>query len=120
MSTITFSSAAVLPARPATRLRLTARGRRVVLAVAAVPLAVGIAFAALSGGNAMASGEQTTTASFATVTVMPGDTLWSIAEGVAPEADPRDVIGDITRLNLLRGGELQIGQELAIPAQYSE
>jgi LysM repeat protein len=120
MSTITFSSAAVLPARPATRLRLTARGRRVVFAVAAVPLAVGIAFAAISGGSAMASGEQTATATFATVTVMPGDTLWSIAEGIAPEADPRDVIGDITRLNLLRGGELQIGQELAIPAQYSE
>ncbi|AKV86030.1 hypothetical protein BMW26_11175 [Microbacterium sp. 1.5R] len=120
MSTITFSSAAVLPARPATRLKLTARGRRVVLAVAAVPLAAGIAFAALSGGSAMASGEQTATASFATVTVMPGDTLWSIAESVAPGADPRDVIGDITRLNLLRGGELQIGQELAIPAQYSE
>ncbi|WP_455905197.1 LysM peptidoglycan-binding domain-containing protein [Microbacterium sp.] len=120
MSTITFSSAAVLPARPATRLRLTARGRRVVLAVAAAPLAVGIAFAAISGGSAMASGEQTATATFATVTVMPGDTLWSIAEGIAPEADPRDVIGDITRLNLLRGGELQIGQELAIPAQYSE
>lgn len=120
MSTITFSSAAVLPARPATRLKLTARGRRVVLAVAAVPLAAGIAFAALSGGSAMASGKQTATASFATVTVMPGDTLWSIAESVAPGADPRDVIGDITRLNLLRGGELQIGQELAIPAQYSE
>lgn len=120
MSTITFSSAAVLPARPATRLKLTARGRRVVLAVAAVPLAAGIAFAALSGGSAMASGEQTATASFATVTVMPGDTLWSVAESVAPGADPRDVIGDITRLNLLRGGELQIGQELAIPAQYSE
>ncbi|MDN3443774.1 LysM peptidoglycan-binding domain-containing protein [Microbacterium sp. APC 3901] len=120
MSTITFSSAAVLPARPATRLRLTVRGRRLVLAVAAVPLAVGIAFAALSGGSAMASGEQTTTASFATVTVMPGDTLWSIAESIAPGADPRDVIGDITRLNLLRGGSLQIGQELAIPAQYSE
>ncbi|MEV7607879.1 LysM peptidoglycan-binding domain-containing protein [Microbacterium sp. NPDC089320] len=120
MSTITFSSAAVLPVRPATRLKLTARGRRVVLAIAAVPLAAGIAFAALSGGSAMASGEQAATASFATVTVMPGDTLWSIAEGVAPGADPRDVIGDITRLNLLRGGELQIGQELAIPAQYSE
>ena len=38
----------------------------------------------------------------------------------AADADPREVIGDITRLNLLRGGELQIGQELAIPAQYSE
>jgi len=120
MSTITFSSAAVIPARPATKLRLTARGRRVVLAVSAVPLAVGIAFAALSGGSAMASGEQVATASFETVTVMPGDTLWSIAESVAPGADPREVIGDITRLNLLRGGALQIGQELAVPAEYSE
>ncbi|WP_091225751.1 LysM peptidoglycan-binding domain-containing protein [Microbacterium sp. 3J1] len=120
MSTITFSNAAVITAGPATRLRLTARGRRVVLAVAAVPLAVGIALAALSGGSAMASGQQVATASFETVTVMPGDTLWAIAESVAPTADPREVIGEITRLNLLQGGALQIGQELAIPAQFSE
>lgn len=120
MSTITFSTAAVLPARPATRLRLTARGRRFLLALAAVPLAGGIAFAALSGGTALASNESVATASFETVTVMPGDTLWSIAESVAPGADPREVIGDITRLNVLQGGALQIGQEIAIPAQYSE
>ncbi|MFJ4225486.1 LysM peptidoglycan-binding domain-containing protein [Microbacterium sp. NPDC089695] len=120
MSTITFSSAAVIPARPATRLRLTARGRRLVLAAAAVPLAVGIAFAALSGGSAVASNEQVPTASFETITVMPGDTLWSIAESVAPGADPREVIGDITRLNSLQGGALQIGQEIAIPAAYAD
>lgn len=120
MSTITFGNAAIIPARPATRLRLTARGRRVVLAVASVPLAIGIAFAALSGGSAVASGEEVATASFETVTVMPGDTLWTIAESIAPGADPRDVIGDITRLNVLQGGALQIGQELAIPAEYSE
>ena len=120
MSTITFSSTAVLPARPATRLRLTARGRRVLLAAAALPLAVGIGVAALSGGSALASGESpSATASFETVTVMPGDTLWSIATSIAPQADPREVIGDITRLNMLEGGALQIGDELAIPAQYS-
>ncbi|MBO9626948.1 MAG: LysM peptidoglycan-binding domain-containing protein [Microbacterium sp.] len=120
MSTITFSTAAVLPARPATRLRLTARGRRVLLAVAAVPLAIGIGFAALSGGSAAASGQGAgTTASFETVTVMPGDTLWSIAGEIAPSADPREVIGEISRLNMLEGGTLQIGEELAIPAQYS-
>ena len=120
MSTITFSSAAVLPARPATRLRLTARGRSVFLALAAVPLAIGIAFAAISGGSAVASGEDVAPATFETVTVMPGDTLWSIAEGIAPESDPRDVIGEITRLNMLQGGALQIGQELAVPAQYAD
>ncbi|MDF2561994.1 MAG: hypothetical protein K0R99_3440 [Microbacterium sp.] len=120
MSSIGLSTAAVIPAspRPSTRLRLTTRGRAVLLAIASVPLAIGIAFAALSGGSAIASGADTATVSVETVTVMPGDTLWSIATGVAPEADPRDVIGEISRMNLLRGGELQIGQTLAIPAQY--
>ncbi|PRA78639.1 LysM peptidoglycan-binding domain-containing protein [Microbacterium sp. MYb66] len=121
MSSISFSTAAVIPtsARPATRLRLTARGRGVLLAFASVPLAVGIAFAAISGGSAVASGEDAAVVSVETVTVMPGETLWSIATEVAPDADPREVIGEISRMNLLRGGELQIGQKLAIPAQYT-
>lgn len=121
MSSIGFSTAAVIPAspRPSTRLRLTTRGRAVLLALASVPLAAGIAFAALSGGSAVASGADTAPVGVETVTVMPGDTLWSIATGVAPDSDPRDVIGDISRMNLLRGGELQIGQTLAIPAQYA-
>ncbi|MEW2460097.1 LysM peptidoglycan-binding domain-containing protein [Microbacterium sp. K41] len=122
MSTISLSTATAISAmaRPATRLRLTARGRGVLLAVASVPLAVGIAFAAISGGSAIASGADKPVAAVETITVMPGDTLWSIAGSIAPEADPRDVIGDISRMNLLRGGEIQIGQELAIPAQYAE
>ncbi|MDF2509060.1 MAG: hypothetical protein K0Q52_2919 [Microbacterium sp.] len=121
MSSISFSTAAVIsaPARPATRLRLTGRGRRVLLAVASVPLALGITFAAISGGSAIASGADTAAASVETLTVMPGDTLWSIATQIAPSSDPRDVISEISRMNLLRGGELQIGQELAIPAQFA-
>jgi len=119
MSTITFSTAAVRPAGPATRLRLTVRGRRVLASIAALPVVAGIAFAAISGGSAMASGRDVPAASFETVTVMPGDTLWSIAGEIAPSADPRDVIGDISRLNMLDGQSLQIGDELAIPAQYS-
>lgn len=117
MSSITFSTTAI-PARPATRLRLTARGRRVLLGLAALPLAAGIAFAALSGGSAVASGESVAV-SFETVTVMPGDTLWSIAAAVAPAADPREVIGEISRLNMIDGGALQVGQKLSIPAQYA-
>jgi LysM repeat protein len=53
------------------------------------------------------------------VTVLPGDTLWSIAAEAAPDADPRDVIDDIMRLNNLSGGAIQAGSEIAIPAQYS-
>lgn len=120
MSSITFGTA-VVPSAPATRLRLTVRGRRVLLALAALPLAIGIGFAALSGGSAVASGEAgASAASFETVTVMPGDTLWSIAGEVAPDADPREVIGEISRLNLLRGEALQVGQEIAIPSQYAD
>lgn len=121
MSSIGFSTAAVIsaPARPATRLRLTARGRGVLLALASVPLAIGIGIAAISGGSAVASGADMAPVSVETLTIMPGDTLWSIATEIAPGADPRDVIGEISRMNLLRGGALQIGQKLAIPAQYT-
>ncbi|MCC2030449.1 LysM peptidoglycan-binding domain-containing protein [Microbacterium tenebrionis] len=118
MSTISIAAPAVRTVRPSTRLRLTVRGRRVLLGLAALPLAAGIAFAALGGGAAVASGESVPTASFETVTVMPGDTLWSIAESVAPNADPRSVIHQIESLNALGASSLQVGQELAIPAEY--
>lgn len=104
---------------PATRLRLTARGRRVLLALASAPVAAGIAFSALAGGSALASGEQST-ASFETVTVMPGDTLWSIAADAAPDADPREVVDAIMRLNSLPSGMIQTGTALAIPAEYAD
>jgi len=120
MSAISIAAPAVRPVRPTTRLRITARGRRVLVALAALPLAGGIAFAALSGGSATASGDTVVATDFTTVTVMPGDTLWSIAETFAPTSDPRTVIHDIQKLNALSGtGALQVGQELAIPAAYA-
>ncbi|MFD5226898.1 LysM peptidoglycan-binding domain-containing protein [Microbacterium sp. NPDC058342] len=102
-----------------TRLRLTARGRRLLVAVAAAPLVVGIGLSVLAGGSALASGDEVAEISFETVTVLPGDSLWSIATEVAPEVDPRDVIDDIQRLNNLRSGSIQVGAEIAIPVQYS-
>lgn len=106
-------------AAPRTRLRLTSRGRRLLASVVALPLAAAIGFAAMSGGSALASGESAPAGSFETVVVMPGDTLWSIAAEVAPAADPRDVIDAIVRLNVLEGGVLVAGEELAIPAEYT-
>ena len=115
-----ITAPSVRSARTSTRLRLTTRGRRVLVALAAAPLAIGLGFAAISGGSAIASGETAVTASFETVMVMPGDTLWSIAESVAPQADPRTVISDITSLNALSSQSLQVGQQLAIPAEYTD
>ncbi|MFB8147560.1 LysM peptidoglycan-binding domain-containing protein [Microbacterium sp. NPDC056003] len=124
MSTIGITSPAfpgsafTRPAR-STRLRLTLRGRRVLATLAAIPAVVAISLAMISGGSALASRDAGTPAqSFSTVTVSFGDTLWSIAETVAPEADPRDVIDAIVRLNALEGVSLEAGQSLAIPAEY--
>ncbi|UJP10650.1 LysM peptidoglycan-binding domain-containing protein [Microbacterium sp. KUDC0406] len=123
MSTIGIATTGIAPSRTAgtrTRLRMTRRGRRLLSAVAAAPVALGIAYAGIAGGSALASGEHAAPVEFDTVMVMPGDTLWSIAGEVAPGADPRDVIDDISSLNNLPGGTLQVGQELAVPSRYTD
>ncbi len=119
MSSITFATSVPSVRVPATRLRITARGRRVLTALVALPIAGAIAFAAVSSGSALASGELTNANTFETVTVQSGDTLWSIAGEIAPKADPRDVVAEISRLNVIDGGVISVGQHLAIPAQYS-
>lgn len=123
MSTISIQSPAICRAagRPVrrTRLRLTARGRRVLAALAAAPLVAGLALSVLAGGSALASGQDAATVSFQVVSVAPGDTLWSIAAEVAPGSDPRDVIDDIMALNNLGSATIQAGDEIAIPAEYA-
>jgi LysM repeat protein len=49
------------------------------------------------------------------MTVLSGDTLWSIATLVNPEADPRDVVEEIIALNQLESAVLTPGQEIALP-----
>lgn len=116
MTTIDLSA---LP-MPSTRLRLTARGRAVLAVLASVPAVVALSLAIISGGGALASGEEGAPAgSFETVTVTPGDSLWSIAERVAPQADPRDVVDAIMRLNALGSAQLDAGETLSIPVEYA-
>ncbi|WP_353829026.1 LysM peptidoglycan-binding domain-containing protein [Agromyces sp. SYSU T0242] len=100
-----------------TRLRLTRRGRVVFTALAALPIIAGVLVGALSSGGAVAGVDDGRAAvAFETVVVGAGDTLWGIAEAVAPTADPRDVIYEIMRLNGLRDAVVQPGQELVLPA----
>ena len=119
MSTITLSRTAATSA-PTTRLRLTTRGRRVLAGLASVPAVAALGIAIVSGGGALATAETGASAdAFETVTVLPGDSLWSIARDVAPAADPRDVVDDIMNLNALSSAVLDAGQSLAIPVEYS-
>lgn len=104
---------------PATRLRLTARGRRF-FAVLTVLIATALfALAALTAPTAAVAGEATGDA-LPTLTVLAGDTFWGIAQLVAPDADPRSVIHDIQRLNRLDSVSLTPGQVLTIPAKYAQ
>lgn len=49
-------------------------------------------------------------------TVQSGDTLWSIARAVVPQADPRAVVLQLQVLNDLAPGHvLQIGEVLQLP-----
>ena len=118
-ATVTMSPSTFdVPAGATVRLRLTRRGRAVLTTLAAIPLIVGALAFALNGGGAAASGDQARV-HFQYVTVESGQSLWSIAEKVAPSADPRDVIADIVSLNQLDTAVVSPGQRLAIPTEYS-
>jgi hypothetical protein len=114
MSTMSLRSAAF----PQPRLRITRRGRAVLTLLIAIPLAIGAAVTGV-GAIGAAAGSHSSSATYQYVTVESGESLWQVAEQVAPNADPREVIADILSLNNLSSGDVQAGQRLAIPAQYS-
>jgi LysM domain len=104
----------VTPAR--TRLRLTRRGRIVFTTLGSLPLVVWALVAVLgSGGAAADAGADLGARTFEYVTVHQGDSLWEIAESIAPQGDPRVVIDEIIRLNGLDGAVVEPGQRLALP-----
>ena len=90
-------------------LRLTRRGRLVVLGASVVAL-IGIGFAAASASIASDHPEQTTV-----VTVTPGQTLWDISATAAAGGDVRTMMSHIEALNHLDSAALQTGQHLRVP-----
>ncbi len=92
-------------------LRLTRRGRLAITSVVAL-LLVTVAVAGGTSAWAGAPSEATTTQG---VTVLPGQSLWSIALVASPDADPRDTIIEIQELNDLAGSRVFAGQRLVIP-----
>jgi len=93
------------------RLRLTRRGRIVVAALAALG-ACGLFVAGASA--AQASGPAGRGAA-RQVIVQPGDTLWSIAQRAAPDADARAVVQQILQANRLATASITAGQRLWMP-----
>jgi LysM repeat protein len=118
MTTVAISQFGPGPVRRS-HLRMTRRGQIVLGFLIAIVLCVGALFIAVNGGGAAASGETGSQTTFSHVTVMPGQSLWQIAEKVAPNADPRVVVAAISDLNQLQDSTVSPGQQLAIPSQYA-
>jgi predicted Zn-dependent protease len=91
-------------------VRLTRRGRAVVVTMAMLVLVV--AGFTLGRGSSQAAGPIVRHH----VTVEAGETLWSVAARIAPHDDPRLVVADIESLNHLAGAEVEPGQLLLVPA----
>jgi hypothetical protein len=103
-------------ARPSRPLRLTRRGRAV-LFLAASSLLAGVvigsgqwAGASDASGSAASGGPAT-----AVVVVQPGESLWSIAQAVAPGADPRETVLRLRELNGMADAVVVPGQSLVVP-----
>ena len=114
---VSQSRAASRPGKPP-RLRLTRRGRIVLIGLPLVLLAaVILSLAGLLNSPAKAadSASGLTVTPTVSVTVQPGESLWAIAGKVDPGRDPRDVIADIVQLNDLQAGKVMPGQQLFVP-----
>ena len=103
---------------PRSHLRLTIRGRAVFSVAGAVVISTAMAAVILGGATATASDENSAT-TFEYIEVEAGQSLWQLAETVAPDADPRDVVYEIVKLNQLVTAEVQPGQQIALPLRYS-
>ena len=97
---------------PHSGVRLTRRGR-VVLVLAMLTVAL-LAFVLGRAGSSQAATPQAHVP-YAQTTVHAGETLWSVAQRVAPGRDPREVIAQISRLNHLSTSAVQVGQQLLLP-----
>jgi nucleoid-associated protein YgaU len=99
--------------QPPPVMRLTRRGRLVVVLTVLVAT---LGFFAMRGAPA-ASTDVVHHPRTTTVIVSPGQTVWDIANQVAPQADTRSMVAEIEELNSLSdAGSIRVGQPLLVPA----
>lgn len=112
----------VRSAQPA--LRLTRRGRTVVVVLVAALLLVAFSLGRVAPSASTTapsppwgqSGARPAPADPArSLVVRRGDTLWGIASAAAPSADPRVTVEQIIDLNRLSGPAVRVGQTLILP-----
>lgn len=111
MSTATLDRpAAVVRSVP---VRLTRRGRVLLLFVLAAALTVLVTVGQAAITQAGPGGEPV--APLGVTRVEAGETLWALAQRIAPDRDPREVVAQIRELNGMDSSMLQVGQQLLLP-----
>ena len=95
-------------------IRLNRRGR---LARTFVVLSLAIVLGSVVSAKAGAGTDVAPQAagSFITVTVAPGDTVWSLATRLADGGDVRSLVSEIISVNSLASVDVATGQKLRIP-----
>lgn len=115
-----IASRHIAPTRPTPRetfcaprpVRLTRRGRILLLSAL-----VAVLFGAFSLGRSAseAAPQGQGQPAVEQVTVLSGESLWTVARRIAPDNDPREVIAQIRRVNGLIDSQLRVGQQLLLP-----
>lgn len=101
------------------RMRLTARGRVLLIGVGLIMVLIGLGVVGALRAEAAGEPAAPAPAGWHMIVVQPHDTLWGIARDVAPGADPRVLIEDMRSVNDLSGSALQVGDRLWVPATSS-
>jgi hypothetical protein len=107
----TMTGCATPPARALQPARLTRRGRLAVT-LALVALSTGLLGLVQPQAFALGRGDGPATQR---ITVRPGETLWAIAERVAPGTDPRSTIAHLESMNHLKSSSVPAGSVLLVP-----
>ena len=90
------------------------RRRRRLAATLSVALVAGVWAGPL--GRIVAGDQGPALASRSSYVVREGDTLWSIAQWVAPGEDPRPLVDAIASVNGVDAGAIVPGQTLLVPS----
>ena len=102
----------VRPVRPASavyaRRRLAAIGLLAAIIVAAVSMVVGVSGSPADADRTVAGAAMEPQY----VIAQPGDTLWAIAQRIAPLANTSELVDELVRLN---GSSIAAGQQVRIP-----
>ncbi|MGP9527557.1 LysM peptidoglycan-binding domain-containing protein [Glutamicibacter sp. AOP5-A2-18] len=98
------------------KIRINRRGWAVLIGIPVFVLTVAAAFFfSMFASDAHASSEVPEGVETVDVTVIPGDTLWSLASEYAEGYDVTSAVSHISEMNSLDSTQIHVGDSLSIP-----